>query len=194
MELMPFSWPRCPDGYELRAKQLIPRSDKVEFEDPKRYGLSVFRNFVKLGNAADDAVAFSDGFGLLLSGDAMSYNDWKKHHRTMLKAWEAGQQGDWIGLQVAINDPAHGILRAGIASDPDDVSDMRLVLEPDSLLQFMWVEMALSTINKVGLRACAWCGLWFSYGKGTNRRETARFCSNKCRKANHQKGRGNPDG
>ena len=187
MELIIFKWSWCPDGYELRDKLIIPKSDHVILEDPTRYNLSVFRNFVDAAGSADAAIQFSNQFGLLLNGATMSLAEWKKHHKAMVHAWRSGQAGDWVGLQISINEPEHGVLKAGISSDPDDFADMRLVLEPANLLQFMWVEMALTTMNHVGLRACDWCGAWFPYGRGTNRRETARFCSDKCRKANHLK-------
>ena len=192
MELVQFFWPWCPDQYavhRLRGEHdyVVPKSDRLKLEDPKRYRLSIFRNFIDADQSTEGVVAFSDLYGLLLEGDKMPVDDWLSYQSEMREAWLRGQAGDWTGAAIAFNKRSVGTLNTKLGSDPDDLASIRLILEPTSLLQLMWVEMALHLTNAYGLRQCGWCGSWFPYGKGTNRRNTAKFCSNRCRKDNFLK-------
>jgi hypothetical protein len=192
MELLKFSWNFCPAQYAIvetlgrnGGVYIVPNNEDVVLDDPSRYGLSIFRNFIDADPSAEGALRFSNIFGFLLEGDEIRVDDWLLHQKKMRSAWEKGEVGDWTGLAVAFNQPSLGVIATKIASDENDESDIKLVLEPTSLLQMMWVELALYVTNKSGLRQCDWCGSWFPYGTGTSRRKTARFCSDKCRKANH---------
>jgi hypothetical protein len=194
LELINFEWPWCPDGYELRGNDIIPASDNLELADPMRFKKCIYRTFVDAEPTPEGAITFATAFGLLLDEGSMSLEDWKQHHAEMVSVWKSWQAGDWEGLMIAFNRTDNGVIQTKIAADPDNISDIRLVLEPPNLLQMMWVEMALHAINHVGLRSCEWCGSWFSYGTGTNRRNTAKFCSDKCRKASHLSGKEDNNG
>ena len=67
-----------------------------------------------------------------------------------------------------------------------------LKVAPLNLIAGMWLQVAGELTTGTKYRKCEWCPRWFSYGAGTGRRETRRFCSDGCRKAwnRHKKGEG----
>ena len=61
-----------------------------------------------------------------------------------------------------------------------------LVLEPQSLIDGMFLQLALAISGNAQLKRCAVCPTWFAYGTATGRRKSAHYCSDRCRKAAHR--------
>jgi hypothetical protein len=94
--------------------------------------------------------------------------------------------GDKLGFGKALNKQVL-LSRADITIDVDD-SDLPLVIEARSLLQFMilemWSEFGGDRPARVGFRTCGHCGRAFRVGgrRGTRaRRADAHFCSDSCK-------------
>lgn len=59
----------------------------------------------------------------------------------------------------------------------------RLVLQPDSLLGFMAMEVALAHESGAALTSCSHCKKFYLTGPLTGRRSHSRYCSDRCRVA-----------
>ena len=64
-----------------------------------------------------------------------------------------------------------------------------LIIQPNSLLDGMWLQFMQAASEHRKFQKCAACPTWFAYGKGTKRRNTAIYCSDRCRKFAHDKSR-----
>ena len=64
---------------------------------------------------------------------------------------------------------------------------LSMYLTPEDLLSCIWVQFLQAVTNDAQLKQCAECPTWFSFGKGTGRRRSAHYCSDRCRKAAHER-------
>jgi hypothetical protein len=62
----------------------------------------------------------------------------------------------------------------------------RMVRTTQSLMDFMYMEVAETAANGARLASCKRCGNVFLYGRGTKRRSTAKYCSDRCRVGTHR--------
>ena len=101
-------------------------------------------------------------------------NDWK----TVADRLDAAGQNSLFGIG--------GVGRLGVllTADPG-AARPALRFRPGSLLSAILVQYLDDVTGGAELRECArpGCTEWFKYGPGTNRRETARYCTPKCQKA-----------
>ena len=65
---------------------------------------------------------------------------------------------------------------------------------PENLVSALWLQFAQSVSLNSTLSRCLICPTWFAYGTGTGRRKSAHYCSDKCRKAAHQRQKTKPNG
>ena len=95
MELINFDWPWSQEGYAFESRGgvefIVPVGPTV-LVDPRRYSLSIFRNFVEKKPSGDWALEFSNRFGLLLDGDQLPLSVWLKYQKLMKEVWEAGSE------------------------------------------------------------------------------------------------------
>jgi hypothetical protein len=64
--------------------------------------------------------------------------------------------------------------------------DGRLALTAPTLIAFMHFEVYMTVENGAYIGRCKRCGDLFLYGKGTKRRNTATYCSGRCRTSAHR--------
>ena len=60
-----------------------------------------------------------------------------------------------------------------------------LVLQPETLLAAMQLQLARSVAGDGSLRVCKQCGEWFEAGPGDARRSIAIFCTERCKNRHH---------
>ncbi len=218
-ELLEFGWPVHHAGYRLvtgddlalvsassvllgkpKGQWIVPVDDTppseieayakvMEFRDPLKLGLCVYRNFVDWEATAEGALRFTNSYGFLLEHDKdaqrMSVNEWlsrQENMRSAILAWE--KKADVGKMAFDFNNVELGQLTTKLRANRSG-KGVYVVLEPKSLWSMMWVEFALQVSNQSGIRQCEWCSKWFPYGTGTGRRSKARFCGDPCRKASH---------
>jgi hypothetical protein len=59
---------------------------------------------------------------------------------------------------------------------PDPSDGVRVKIEPHSLLEGLWVQLARKLSQKALIRTCRYCGSMFEAGVGTKKRADATFC------------------
>lgn len=209
-----FEWPRDESGYEiLEVPEEVPSPEATlltgrlagTFIRPRGgvvrkyrwldHHPALFREFADTPQTSEGVLDFANRFGLLFPDGAFEKQrdgseylpDWFKHIQSFqagIGFAEHGQRG-WdfapaqFEVQVTKNVSVHLVKR-------DERELPQLAMRPRSLIAAMWLQYGLwiSTPN-MKLRRCVYCSTWFTYGPGTGRRETARYCSPKCQKA-HQ--------
>jgi len=192
-----------PCGSE--SKEIVAKSDKFELYRPTEFS-GLFQLFADKPANADGMREFAEGFGLLEGADRKfiveraDLNVMLKHQVAIghaLKLFVRGEAGE---LVIAFNKEGWGNLRIELDYDggyrpllPTDFSkrhQLRLVAPslscvfvPTSLVQFMWLQIAMYVQSNVTLMRCDRCGSPFIVGTGTGRRSTAKFCGNACKVA-----------
>ena len=58
-----------------------------------------------------------------------------------------------------------------------------LWFQPMNLANAILLEFMQDCVRDTQLRQCEFCHIWFKFGPGTGRRNTARYCSSKCQSA-----------
>ena len=162
----------------------------IDFRDPLKLGLCVYRNFVDWNATPEGALRFTDSYGFLFEHDyskpqGMLLDTWLSHQKNMrsaILAWE--RKSDVSKMVFDFNAVDLGPLKTKLRQNRSG-KGVYVVLQPKSLWAMMWVEFALQISNQSGIRQCEWCSNWFPYGTGTGRRSKARFCSDPCRKTSH---------
>jgi len=193
-----------PCGSEPK-KEIVAKSEKVELYRPTEFP-GLFQLFADKPANTEGMHEFAEGFGLLEGADRefiverADLNVMLKHQAAMRHALELFDQGKSGELVIAFNNGGWGNLRIELDYDggyrpllPTDLSkrhQLRLVapslssvLVPASLVQFMWLQIAMYAQSNVTLMRCDRCGSPFIVGTGTGRRSTAKFCGNACKVA-----------
>jgi hypothetical protein len=136
-----------------------------------------------------------------------------EHQAAMRRVLELFDQGDSGGLLIEFHKGGWGKLRIELVLDPNGryrplphiaplliiggqpltrsylqraAPRLASVLVPASLIQFMWLQLAMYAQSNATLLRCDRCGLPFIVGTGTGRRGTAKFCSNACKVADYR--------
>jgi hypothetical protein len=203
MELIDFAWHRCIDGYRVerfdddpeelfRYGVLISVSGRFEPYRPTEFP-ALFQQFADVPHSTAGMTDFANRFGLL-SGERRrpSYrmscivvHSLLAYHRDIRWAIARVQAGKLRSVVHHYNevgeDPGFGRCRTELRMQPD--GKISLVFVPSSLIEFLWVQFARHVGYGAKLLRCERCATPFSTGSGTGRRETAKFCSNRCKVA-----------
>jgi hypothetical protein len=119
-------------------------------------------------------------YGIVL-GEALA------DHARLRHAINLFQTGDPSALAQGFNAASQalnarwGYLRPELR--PRSSGKVAIVWVPSSLIQFLWVQLALYAASDAQLFSCEQCGDPFLVGTGTRRRSKAKYCSNACRLA-----------
>lgn len=202
--LFDFEWKRCPDGYDIIKRDgdsfVASRSSRIEAYKPWEVGVErgvAFMAFAKSPKSKAAILKLADAYGLLhfdkastvvgkWAGAIEVLGEWQAAIgglKTAVRAWEAGKTEQ---VKKIANDL--GILaetNVSLIDDPSNPDGLALRLQPRDLYSALWFQFAESAAAGSKIRRCAFptCGKPFAYGTGTGRRETAQYCSPKCRKA-----------
>jgi hypothetical protein len=188
---------RCVDGYRLlpaekpkragaagillaKDARFEPMSTRLEPYEP----LGIDNLFAKFASVTDDSSAhrFVDTFGYPLADTGWDLAPLLRAAAAMRAAIAAHKAADRRALLQVFAEGGIGRLTTELR-----IRDgaFVLVLVPGSLLQAMWIQFAQVVVGGAAIASCEQCGATFPTGAGTGRRNTARFCSDTCRKAHH---------
>jgi hypothetical protein len=208
MELLDFEWTRCLDGYKLNKRK--PQSDKVWIELPGGLGslgnalqpdpdnispnssrlecyrplkIALFKTFATWEATPEGMVRFCNCYGLLRAPEEQRIApvqwmlDEQKTLSITLMLLEAGDPAE---LMKRLNSWAAGCT---FGLQRADDGSLATILIPGSLIQAIWLQLALHAASGAKLLSCDRCGKPFQVGTGTKRRSTAKYCSNACKVA-----------
>jgi hypothetical protein len=103
------------------------------------------------------------------------------HHAALRYAVDLFEAGDLSALSHGFSIGGWGRLRTELRPQP--ASKLAIVWVPSSLIQFLWLQLALYAVGDAQLFRCEQCGHPFLVGSRTGRRSKAKYCSNTCRLA-----------
>ncbi len=151
----------------------------------------------------EGACSFASQFGLLSAASKklspwLMWKDRISSMRRLVLLWEMKPRDTehYIGKELEYktisetfnhNDFGNLVLRMHHVAGSNKTPSLRL--EPRTLWGGLLLQYTQAVTNNTMLRKCDHCGKWFSVGTGTGRRNTAKFCADRCRVASHrQKG------
>jgi hypothetical protein len=195
-ELVDFSWCRCREKYKLTndntsiaaAGTLFESYRPLEvealyarFADSKATpaGMLDFCNKFGLPGGVRPEPAVPTGYQMIrwTAVDVLLF-----HHGTMRAALRQFEAGNPTKLVEYFNGhgglwSVHTILQRG----PNN--QVKMVFNPPDLIRAMWMQFALHACLNVRILRCQRCSAPIPVGTGTDRRSTAKFCSNACKVA-----------
>lgn len=147
---------------------------------------ALFKQFAETPKTPEGVREFANRFGMLDEGSDESFSIWYEQIDAMRDGLAKVESGAWQEAPEGYGTIASKFVDVVLINEIGR-SRPSLKFRPRNLLAAMRLQFALwvSSPPGVKLRQCAWDGLWFMYGPGTGRRETAVYCSPKCQKA-HQ--------
>lgn len=203
-------------GFEIGDQFLIPKSQNImKFQpiDGSRSGL--FLELSECSNSVSKLVEFVTKYGLLTRAgyDSHSKIDLAGLHvqdiqnvarkfSYYVEVWEEAKATDSFGNLTRLFNREYlpddkyrdyspymtnGALNMRLNNHGQSASPPSFALVPDSLFSALWLQFAQAVTINLQLRRCVTCPTWFAFGTGTNRRKSAHYCSDKCRKAAHRR-------
>jgi hypothetical protein len=179
---------------------LVAASNRFDRHAPLEHFRALFARFAEAPASAEGMCRFADNFGLPSGGtsDAISesLDQILMQQVAMRRALALLKKGDASGLVRE--------LRAGQRTSAGRSGQARLelrldaegklvtVIVPSSLIQAMWIQFLLHAASDAQLFRCEHCGHPFVVGTGTRRRNTAKYCSRRCKGAAHKSRGTNP--
>jgi hypothetical protein len=203
VDLIEFEWLRCIDGFRIydgddqddltKYGGFESASSRFERYRPADFP-ALFQRFADVPHSTEGIGEFVNRFGLLemdriprstkmIRVSTLAYS-LLGHHRRLRWAISRYEAGDARAVSQFYNkgrDPSLGQVRTELRIKP--TGRVSLVFVPSNLIEFLWLQFALHIISEAKLLRCERCGLPFPCGTGTRRRETAKFCSDRCRVA-----------
>jgi hypothetical protein len=185
--LIPAAKPSNPKASGIRSK-----SEKFEQYDPLKISGGLFRTLADTPGTPTGMLAFSNKFGLLTMTFAgkpksvkMGVDELLWERALLCHAVELFEQGKQTELVRYFNQSCDkrgwGRARHELRLEPD--GRIVRVLVPDNLIHALWLQFATHIESDAKLVRCLQCGEWFRVGTATKRRETAKYCSSRCRQA-----------
>jgi hypothetical protein len=203
-----FEWPRglkyeCieEDGTRMIRQVEVPGVKKqTQLAEPLKHTTTpLYKRFAELDGSADACVEFAMACGLLKTkasiGASERLDGWQREIKklralmTVLSAADE-QPGGFVRtansrrvrLKMTNIDVA---LLSGPSEPLGGVSRPALVLQPQNLLDAMYLQLAKFVAGDGVLRPCKQCGKWFECGATEARRSLALFCSPQCKDRFH---------
>ncbi len=201
-------WTRDPKGYRLaetgRPKMLriVRNGTGKGLENfPPFQPLStdsLFEIFANIATTAEGALNFVRRYGPLTAegwdaGEPVSLVTFHAEYmREVLRVWAGKRKQLRIpirrsqkaaGLPLVVHPDDAGpssSLDAKVVWDPL-VRTLKWELRPKALLDALWLQLGQALTSDVQIRQCEHCGDWFEAGRGTGRRQDAKFCSDEHR-------------
>jgi hypothetical protein len=153
---------------------------------------ALFRTLADTPGTRAGMLSFSNKFGLLTVSHKgrprsveMGVDDLLTEHAALRHAvllFERGRQADLVEfVNRGWASRQWGRMRQEFRIDSD--GKIARVFVPDSLIHALWLQFAAHIESDARLVRCQQCHQWFRVGTATNRRNTAKYCSNRCRQA-----------
>jgi hypothetical protein len=175
----------------FNSDDISPNSTRLERYRPLKTVL--FKTFATWEATPEGMVRFCDCYGHLLGPQeglrivpVQWMLDQQKTLSITLKLLESDDPAELIKrLHSWAAESTLGPRRAECTLELRRADDGSLVpvLIPASLIQAIWLQLALHAASGAKLLSCDRCGKPFQVGTGTKRRSTAKYCSNACKVA-----------
>jgi hypothetical protein len=104
-----------------------------------------------------------------------------RHHTALCRAVDLFEAGNLSALSEGFDRGGWGRLHTKLR--PGSRGKAAIVWVPYSLIQFLWLQLALCAASDAKLFRCRQCGHPFLVGSTTGRRSKAKYCSDRCRLA-----------
>ena len=182
-----------PRGYEIVEAPVVdkrPRVAQVRARgggtDRRRLDKSteLFLKFARTPPTPEGVLGFANQFGLLQPSHQKRPSEplqvWYDRITRMREAVDLMDAGCLEDVCARTNDWT-GTLRPRLIYNPAAHTAL-FCLQPTSLHDLLWLQLLTSCAVGALFRQCEECGEPFRYGPGTERRATARFCTDRCRK------------
>jgi hypothetical protein len=173
---------------------IVPASERYQRYEPLKEFTALFRNFADAPHSAQGMLGFCNEYGSLRFGASPKSRTSEaigpilSHHAALCRAVRLFDSGDAPALVQMFNTgwtnlvgEGWGVLRHELRVDAD--GKIVRVLVPPTLIHAMWTQVAVHVESGAKLLRCQQCRDWFRVGTGTGRRDSARYCSNRCRQA-----------
>lgn len=181
-------WQRCPDGAEVSKSAnggciVRHKSDRREpvTINASRASDSVLLHFIN-ARTDDEFAAFVSRFGLPSIADRCTMTALREIEQRLSALTVAALSPPTVPRERAINDAIRDVQLTPAVRVIGNKCALA-ILHPATLLQYMLMEIVIASANGADLAACENCTDLFFTGYATGRRNTARFCSDKCRAA-----------
>jgi hypothetical protein len=195
-----FEWTRAyssaPDkpGYEFSGGQIRQIGARKETYRPQDVP-ELYHRFAELDGSPESCVLFASKYGLLQSPAKFTkppvehLDLWRREIRRMKVLVSAlptvvrfaNSRGTYAEV---------GRLRVLLVPSSDSTAARpMLIMEPETLLEAMNLQLAQFVTGGGTSFACEQCGTRFERGGTAKRRSDARFCSDRCRVQHHRRNR-----
>ncbi len=177
-----FIWTRDLKGYRLwdSGKRVVASGVKQESYKPFERHENLFGQFASIPKTPEGVLDFVTKFGPLTRDglkargeDVAAVLEAAKSMAGLLQATEGRQSPSQLSsrrrsihLTLQSANPASGHL---------------LTIVPDTLLDGMWLQLAVALSGDAQLLRCIQCGAWFAAGASFGRRRETKFCSDEHR-------------
>ena len=201
-QLVWFEWERDLAGYEIEempggsggtvlteygpSKWGRPRGgQRVKYQPLKTPGL--YRRLAQVRKTEAGVLAFAAKYGLLgtLTQDIHSpetLSAWFDTIDVMRRLIRLAEQRLWPLLSRSLEKAE--LAQMSVKMPEWDETGPKLAIVPRTLRSALYLQFAQSVTSAEKLRQCEQCGTWFTYGPGTRRRTTAKYCrGSSCRHA-----------
>jgi hypothetical protein len=108
-----------------------------------------------------------------------------RHHAALRRALDMFKAGNLSALSEGFDRGGWGRLHTKLRLR--STGKAAIVWVPYSLIQFLWLQLALYAASDAKLLRCGQCGHPFLVGSATGRRSKAKYCSDRCRLAAFRK-------
>jgi hypothetical protein len=190
------------DGARIIRQVEVPGIKRqTQKDEPLRYTTKpLYMRFADLDGSADACVGFARAYGLLKTRASTKaserLDDWQREirkmrgSRTALKATDEEPGGiartaNWARTRLRMTSIDVALLSGLSDAQGNNFSRPTLVLQPQNLLDGMYLQLAKFVAGDGSLQVCKQCGEWFERGATESRRSIAIFCSEKCKNRFH---------
>lgn len=95
----------------------------------------------------------------------------------------------WLALQYLINRWIGLHVPVAVCRELDGPG-FRLAIQPDTLIDALWIQFGIAVEGKARFQACSACDEWFQIGRG-NFQKSKTYCSDACRARAYRQRKGN---
>jgi hypothetical protein len=184
---------RSVDTYEIDSVPVADKTAQVirqagagrETFEPLTVPTKLYLAFAELDGSTEACISFATAWGLLTTpaakGAAEPMDVWRREIKKMMAhinvvSMVRTENSRRVRMRMASLDVAL------VSGEPN--TKPALVLQPRTLLDAMYLQLAQSHASGAALHTCEQCKKWFEVG-GAGKRSVAKFCSEECRNRFH---------
>jgi len=192
-----FTWYKDPKGYrvipakpiklrpgqsildvplaDIQPARIVRKGGALQSYRPLEVFPKLFKRFIDMATSEKGLKDFIERFGPLTHDGLREHGDSVPHLLRHAEDMSQTLRGRLIGMPLnALN----------VAIETDEKRHMRLKVSPACLLDALWLQLVQEK-SVTNFRECPQCHRTFMTGRGTDRREDAKFCSFECKTKFH---------